>query len=116
MEEIHDAIQDARYMGAMADPIPRPSMPLMPLSPEEIARLQEIISRDPRHGFRFLPVLEEPLGYYMVRLLVMRRVLSARLLSKIIAPSLCLHDDSLLGELVAAAARSRGCCLSHLAL
>lgn len=54
-------------MGAMADPFPRPSMPLVYLDDSEIEEIvRRLMARQP-DAFAFTCVLRQVLGFFMVR-------------------------------------------------
>jgi hypothetical protein len=67
MDDLQEAIQDAQYIGAVADPTPKPTRALA-LPPRDAALEfgRELTGRDPR-ALSFESVLGQPLGYFMVR-------------------------------------------------
>lgn len=66
MDDLLDAIQDAEYIGAMCNPAPIPTHPLLLVSDEEaIAFAHKIKAANPE-AFTFETILSESLGYYLV--------------------------------------------------
>ncbi|KAF0696390.1 Aste57867_12856 [Aphanomyces stellatus] len=65
MDELQDAIQDAQYIGAMADPRPRPTVPFYQPSPQELTEFTD------KYAAHHWPTLEsylsQPLGFYLFR-------------------------------------------------
>ena len=59
-DDLHDAIQDADFIGAVCDPAPKPTQSLQLMAVEEA----EMIAR--HMALEFEGVLSEPLGYYLV--------------------------------------------------
>ncbi|ETW04788.1 AGC/GRK/BARK protein kinase, variant 1 [Aphanomyces invadans] len=65
MDELQDAIQDAQYIGAMADPRPRPTVPFHQPSPQELTEFTENVAS--HHWPTMESYLSQPLGLYLFR-------------------------------------------------
>ena len=66
MDDLQDAIQDAQYIGAMVDPVPRPSRAIALPSDDEARAFAEHLSSTRPDALTLDSVLSEPLGYYLV--------------------------------------------------
>ena len=67
MDDLQDAIQDAQYIGAMVDPVPRPSRPLKLPKDEEALAFAAHLKETHARALALDTVLSEPLGFYLVR-------------------------------------------------
>ncbi len=63
-DDLHDAIQDADFIGAVCDPSPKPTQALQLMSVDEA----EMVAR--HMPLEFEGVLTEPLGYFLVRVVL----------------------------------------------
>ncbi|CAK4131196.1 unnamed protein product [Aphanomyces euteiches] len=65
MDELQDAIQDAQYIGAMADPRPRPTMPFYQPTHQELTEFTDNYAS--HHWPTLESYLAQPLGFYLFR-------------------------------------------------
>jgi hypothetical protein len=72
MDDLQDAIQDAQYIGAMCDPVPKPEAPLALPSRSEAEVFARRIAEASPQSLTYEGVLGEPLGYYLVRVSALR--------------------------------------------
>lgn len=67
MEDLRECIEDARYIGAVTDPTPRPARRLLLPSEEDAELVVEHERRRNPDAFSFNYVIQQPLGYFFVR-------------------------------------------------
>lgn len=66
MEELQDAIEDAQYMNAMQDTVPKPTKEWRKPTPEEIQRyLARVLKENPK-ALEADGICTGSLGFYMV--------------------------------------------------
>lgn len=64
MEELQDAIEDAQYMNAMHDGIPRPTKAWKKVSPEEVQQYVKTVQQNNPKALDLDTVCEGSLGFY----------------------------------------------------
>ena len=67
MDDLRNAIQDAQFIGAVMDPVPRPTRPLPTLPPHEMDSAVGRVTEANPTAFSFENVVTQPLGYFLVR-------------------------------------------------
>ena len=65
MEELQDAIEDAQYMNAMHDDLPRPTKDWKFPTPDEMSAYFERMRAEAPKGLELEGVCDGALGYYM---------------------------------------------------
>jgi hypothetical protein len=66
MEELQDAIEDAQYMNAMQDSVPKPTKEWRKPTPEEIQKYVSRLMKDNPKALEAEGICTGSLGFYMV--------------------------------------------------